>query len=298
MTISSLFISCGKALTTADTTTPPAGTEKSSKDNPMDKYMELKDKNSPPSEILKFAKENTGKLKREDADIVIKALIKMQKQKFKNYEDKLLSQDFNARINRYSMEDLKNLDKIKDADLKSFLQDAYNDGFKLFEAEGMKDLEIDYGVLNDDFSVYLTEEPAAYIGIMAETSRQHPFEDGALVITWDELAGRIIKIEDFLKKYTVSEYKEELGDLHLQYLNIYLLGLNNTPAFDMDTNVIKPDVQKSFKTTKDKYPDSELASVLTGYLQLLELNNNKKTKEVLQYVGKITGNPEFGTTEN
>ena len=117
------------------------------------------------------------------------------------------------------------------------------------------------------------------------------------MITWDQLAGRIVEIENYLKKYPAGEYAKELNDLHSQYLSIYLLGLNNTPAFDMETGVIKPDVLNSFMTAKSKYQDSGLSNTLVGYLQVLEKSYNRKTNEVLQYVGKITGNPEFGTAE-
>lgn len=307
-TLAILFTSCSGVPAPADTVKPPQGTRSDTanppQDNPrndlMNKYRELMGKNGSPAEIIKFAEENIGNLEKEDADIVIKGLIGAQKLKFENYEAKLLTPDFNDEINRHRLEELRDPDNLKDegtGPLKSYLRDAFNDGFKLFEVEGMKDLEIDYESMYKSFSGYLSEDLAAYIGILAAQSAQHYLADGAITITYDELTDRIIKTEDFLKRFPSSEYKKEMEDLHNQYISTYLLGMNNTPAFDMGTLEIKRDLLKSFETAMTKYPDSALADVLTEYTQLLAKNDNKRSKEILQYVGKITGHPEYGTAE-
>ena len=302
-----LFTSCSGITAPADTVKPPQSTsstaesqQNSQQDDLMSKYRELKGRNASPAEIIQFAKENIGNLEKEDANLVIKGLMEAQKLKFKNYEGKLLTPDFNAEINSHSLEELKNPDSLsgeKTDSLKSYLRDAFNDGFKLFEVEGMKDLELDYESLNSSFSGYLSEELAAYIGILAEQSKKHYLADAALTIGYDELADRTIKTEEFLKKFPASEYRKEMDDWHNQYTSVYLLGINNTPAFDMDTLEIKRDLLQSFETTKTKYPDSGLTGVLTEYTRLLAENGNKRSREILQYVGKITGHPEYGTAD-
>lgn len=268
-----------------NTIKPPEDTQSNSV-KIMNEYRELMNKNSSPSEILKFAEANIGNLNKEDADTVVSGLIDIQNKQLENYRDKLYSREMNAKTAAYSYEDLVNLKNIKDEDVKSLFENAFNDGYKLIAPEGMYDFELDYENLNSKFSGFVSEAMAAYLGIMAEQSKAHFATDGSLSITPDELAGRVVNAEKFIEKYGDKPYASEVKQLYSWYLPAYLLGLNNTPAFSYEDNTLKPEFLTSFKNSATKYADSGLAKTLNDYIKLLEKNDLKKTREVLEFVNK------------
>ncbi len=289
-----LLTSCGvKIASPGDAITPP--------DTPMENtlssteimsgYSDLISKSSSPGELMKYIEDNIGNLGKEDADAVVLGLITVQKTQLKIYRDKIYSQEIAEVISQYLYEDIIALRNIKEEDIKILLENAKKDGYKVVAPEGMYDFELDFATLNDKFSSYSSEEFAAYLEIMSDESKAHYLMDGSLSITLDQLAHRIINTENFDIKFTNSQFHQEIGQLYINYLTAYLIGLNNTPAFSYEDNTLKPENLANFKSTMTQYKGSELSGILEEYISLLEKNDNKKTQAVLDFVTQSTVNP-------
>ena len=252
-------------------------------------YKQLIEKNVSPAELLKFADTNIAKLSKEDADTIITDFITQQQKQKDKYDEKIFSDEFNVRLNNYKYEDLLKLINISDTDIRDLLQSAYNDGFKLYNTEGMNYIEPDFVMINDKFSKFVSDELAAYLNIMSVETKLHFAEDAGLTITLEQLADRIFNTEQFMDKYNDSRFFKEIQQWHSYYMSAYLIGMNNTPAFDYTTDKLNTDFAKSYEASKIRYKDSKLAATLNEYTQLLQKNNYKKTEAVLTYVNNVTG---------
>ncbi len=65
--------------------------------------------------------------------------------------------------------------------------------------------------------------------------------------------------------------------MHENYLLTYLYGANNTPSYDYETRVIRPEALASFEKTKNEALGYPLYNLVTGYLTKLQDTENKVT---------------------
>lgn len=149
--------------------------------------------------------------------------------------------------------------EIEDVDLRATVQNAYDNHYKLIGREGQVEAVIDYSSLKE-YQEKVTDEWKEYIDIMAVESDQPPFTDGALTITFDELAERILGIENYLNRYISGPRQEELLELYENRLEVYYKGLPNTPIAAYDSGEILDNVYKSYESTaaNDGYVTSSM----------------------------------------
>ena len=149
--------------------------------------------------------------------------------------------------------------EIEDVDLRATVQNAYDNHYKLIGREGQVEAVIDYSSLKE-YQEKVTDEWKEYIDIMAVESDQPPFTDGALTITFDELAERILGIENYLNRYISGPRQEELLELYENRLEVYYKGLPNTPIAAYDSGEILDNVYKSYENTaaNDGYVTSSM----------------------------------------
>lgn len=272
--------------TTVQTTQDKTGQSKSV----LAEFESMRTQKVSTGKLIDFIKQQASKLEKADLDTAVREILKDQQLQLKDYSDKIMADNFNIRMNKYKYEDLVSLNNIKDSDndIKTLLQSAYSDGFKLSTSEGMHYLEVDYNSLKTAFGSYASEEISLYLDIMSEESNKHFAEDAALMISYDQLAERVARNETFIGKFPGSEFAGKVKELHKNYLSAYLLGLNNTPAFSMKDNVLEKDVLASYKSSISKYPGTKLAEILSEYVKLLEKSDYKRTQVILDYVSKVT----------
>ena len=149
--------------------------------------------------------------------------------------------------------------EIEDVDLRATVQNAYDNHYRLISREGQVEAVIDYSSLKE-YQEKVTDEWKEYIDIMAAESDQPPFSDGALTITFDELAERILRIENYLNRYISGPRQEELLELYENRLTAYYKGLPNTPIAAYDSGEILDNVYESYESTaaNDGYVTSSM----------------------------------------
>jgi hypothetical protein len=240
-----------------------------------------------PKKILSILNDPHNHLTKTQIDNLLLQLFQSQTVAQKHDESILFSNPMNTTVNQYRLEDLSGL-HIKDMKVKSFVQQLLDDGFKLSSSEGMIYIESDYPKLLKEYGKRSSNQIAMYLKIMATETQSHYAEDAALRITPDRLAERILQIESFLNHYPGFMRKNELRALHQRYLSAYLLGLNNTPAFQYGTDRIKEEFLKSYRKTMARYPKTQLAKILETYGQVLERAHYIKRPQVLKFIKDTT----------
>ena len=255
-----------------------------------------------PSILLAFLSENIANLSVENANKAFDDLEKLLKIYEIKYRDILLSGkegDYQNRLNDFVLENPVNpfgeltkeqVSAISDVELKNLLFEIFDSGYKLINLEGSWYPMIDYAGL-DLFIDYLSDDYRAYVLFRALESNQIFAKDAALQITWDELAARVLAVEDFLLKYPASSKYEEMGDSYYNYLMSYYIGMNNTPAFDYETNKFKDEVLASYNKMVSN-PENDgffTVELISNYLDVIAQNNNIINENVRKYIS-----PTFG----
>jgi len=179
----------------------------------------------------------------------------------------------------------ENLSKIKDESLRADMGKVLDGGFKFVNLEGSFYPIIDFEFLKK-YSGNLNNDYNDYINLRAEESNNIYSRDAALMISWDELAERMIGSENYLVKYPQdSPRKVEAGRLFLGYFSAYIYGQDNTPTRDYSTNVVLDEVIQSYKKTIAENPDSKAATIISDLLSRLEKNKFLLDENLLGSLG-------------
>ncbi|WP_419886549.1 hypothetical protein [Paenibacillus sp. B-A-8] len=202
----------------------------------------------------------------------------------KVFPDKMQKEINNAFSKNKNLTYTSLLNTIKDASVRNVLIEGRDKGYKLETSEGMY-----YPVMHYEgfkiFKPYVTKDIAAYIDIMATESNQPSVSDAAIVISWTELTNRALALEDFVTKYPASNRSTALQKELLLATSRLLYGTSNTPAYDYDERVIKPEVKKAYEDAlKDSKVDTRILSILEKLLQLLNSTNNKFTPVIEKFL--------------
>ena len=157
--------------------------------------------------------------------------------------------------------------------------------YKLVNLEGSFYPIVDYARLQE-YNNYVTDEWKEYIAVRAMDSNVPPFVDGALVISYDDLANRLLKTENYLNKYLDSSRQDVMLDSYHNKINIYLKGVDNTPIADHASKIIYDDVLDSYVNTS--HNEGYLtADILRRYVNVIEENDKIIDDKVLQLGDKL-----------
>lgn len=242
------------------------------KDEIMKDFDDITVKNNT-DEIIGFIDEKINKLSTIEGDKMISDLEKNLEKGLESQTDNLFKLDSNGELIQISNELFFPEDKIKDIKdekLREEVERLFNNKYKLINLEAEYYPIIDYEKLkryNDNISPEFKD----YIAIKALDSNMPVAIDGGLYINHDDLSDRILKIEEFLQKYSGGQRQEEMLKEYRNKLSIYMTGIPNTTIADRDTNKIDDDILKSYKKTAD-VKDSVTAFIMRKYINIIEEN--------------------------
>ena len=254
-----------------------------------------------PFVIGKFVDENIEKVTEEDAVEMIGSLEEVQEQYLEEYGDQLFMEDYQGELIGLSEShqsqlffDNAKIEEIKNVNLKELMDKITKGKYKLINMEGAFYPIIDYEALKI-YNEYLSDEMKSYIDIKSMDSNNPTVLDAGLVISFDELAERLIKTENHIREYPDGIRDEELLRLFGVYLRFYLEGVDNTPIYDYETNVIRDEVLISYKKTVDM--KNTVASEIVGkYINIIEENQNIIDNSVFSKITELY-NDAIGTLE-
>lgn len=129
----------------------------------------------------------------------------------------------------------------------------------------------------------LNGELSEYITFHANEFREPIAGEASLGISWEELRKRIMRFERFAREHpglpeTEAEIKPELDRL----LWMYLVGLDNTPAYDLrDAGEINAELRKSYATFLAEDRASSYYSLINEAYKILEKHTFKMNAELL-----------------
>ena len=251
----------------------------------MDSYKKLIESGAEPKAVFEFLDENAEDLSKENVVLIVNGLEKLQKEYITKLEEKLFaSQDIQTEFGKIYLakKDINDPKNMETEALKNLVDETIKNGYKIETAEGMFFPVINYSVYKN-YTKYLPEDLNGYIEIMSVESDKVPAKDAALVIGWDELIDRALKQEAFITKYTDSSKLPEVKELYNKYKTFTFLGLNNTPLFAYEGNMMNDDAKEVYTKLYFTTSDSQLTKDLKGFMELLKASNYKLTPEIDKY---------------
>ena len=257
----------------------------------MDNYKKLIANGAQPKEVFGFLDENAKVLTKENVTLIINELEKLQKEYLPKIEEKYNdSPEMQTELGKlYSAKkDINDFNNIETEALKNLIDETKKGGYKVETAEGMFFPIINYSAYKS-YDQYLSEDLKGYIEIMAVESDNVPAKDAALVIGWDEVIERALKQEAFIKKYADSSKLPEVKQLYNKYLIFTLLGLNNTPLFSYEENVMVESAKKAYSNINFSASDSEFKKMMKNFMEQLIDSNYKLTPKIDEYRKGIIG---------
>lgn len=223
-------------------------------------------------ELKAYIKDNIEKLSEPEADRM-----------FLDFEDKTINNinllnerlakiDYNdislALNEKYNIDESK-IEQVENEAAKKLLIDINESYGKIVPLEGIS-ITLDYSKLRE-LEVNLTQELKEYLGIRAIESDQPFAADGGLIITYPQLAQRLLNIENYLNRYIEGARRDTLINYYENYFTAYLKGLPNTPIYNLEDKTFREDVLASYEKT---ITDEGYVTSTMVYLYLDDIKKN------------------------
>ncbi len=256
-----------------------------------------------PFVLVKLIDENIGKVKTNVATEMINRLEEIQLGYIDRYTEELFMEEYqmelitlseifnsNSEDKEYSVEDylffdVEKIEEIKNENLKQLVERIIEGKFKLINMEGAYYPIIDYEGLKV-YGDYISEEMNDYLDLKSMESNMPVILDGGITISFDELAERLIKTENYILKYPDGQKYEEVLRLYGIYLKFYFEGSPNTLIYDYESKIIKDEVLASYERLKNM-EETVISQVVSKYIDIIMENDNIIDESVLSKVTEL-----------
>ncbi len=155
-------------------------------------------------------------------------------------------------------------------------------GLQLVNREGNYEPETDSNYLAKTFGKFVSPAIRAYLTFTK--SAENIFNDGALMISVDELRKIIILGDSVAKKYPDSyitpDVKKELNSL----VRVYIYGIDNSPVYEDSKRNMLAEVKKSLNNFIKENKDSTYYPLMQYVYNTLKKNNFRYTDKAMKAI--------------
>ena len=205
---------------------------------------------------------------RADIDELLKPLARREQKVLDNYYD-YWTYDEKTDTHHPKPEIEKRVAKLAAADLEYW-----------YVGEGMAEVRPQADYYWKLFGKHVSPDYADFLRIEAEQNKTLVFNDAAIVVSWAQLGKYATDWEDFLQRHPKSKLATTARCLYGTYASAYLLGANNTPVRDYDTNALQPEVKAEWQRLRGQRPESPVAK-LTLQAEAMEKENEASVAKLL-----------------
>lgn len=216
-------------------------------------------------------------------------------------EDRMLVpnvQDQMLKIYKWNDSFTQMMSRTKDSALRSLLQQARDSGYRLIPIEGSLYPIMNYAAF-EKYTSYVNKDIKQYIRIMAVETNRISTEDGGLMIGYQDMLNRALNQEQFLNDYPNSNRKQKIQMLLNEYTLYTFYGLDNTPLFDYDTNIMDANAQKGYKAVlqRSSSKDSAFLKKLDAFMDVVSESKFEKTEAVEKWLEENVPVNEYSNYE-
>ncbi len=184
--------------------------------------------------------------------------------------------------------------KSGDFKLDKYVKGLKENGVRIGTTEGGLYLFFDPLYFVNNFKKVLPDIVIDYYILLNEDIEEGYEDDAGLIVPWDTLRKKIIRYENYLRKYSNIEhdcfYTKRLAKKKIdEYLNAYLYGLpNGPPLSDIDKQgLLNSEAKKSFEIFIEKNKDSRYHRLVEVFYTKIKNNGFHVDEDVLRMDPKI-----------
>ncbi|GAA0725019.1 hypothetical protein GCM10008905_19710 [Clostridium malenominatum] len=235
-----------------------------------------------------FIVDNIEKVSEEIADKMVREYELLLNTNF----DKLEGRYFNA-INEMNEGRKLDLEKIKDEKIKDEVKKTVTSGYTFKMREGAHYLTIDYAMIADNFSQYLSKNLKPYYELRKKDQQKPIFNGEYINVDVEEVKNRVVTLEKAIKDNRGLANREDIKDLMKWHIQALLTISHFNKDVDFETGKVNDSVKNAYKELKEsdlkisKYAAEEMDKLLTEYKFVIKQDGGEAYKKVNSLKFKI-----------
>ncbi|WP_107688504.1 hypothetical protein [Neisseria wadsworthii] len=132
------------------------------------------------------------------------------------------------------------------------------------------------------FGEKVSPDFARFIEFEAQERSDPSWGEADVMVSWPELGKRLAAREAFTRQYPQSRLVKRMKEEHMYYQYMFLLGMENTLAFDDEGKQIRPEVAKAWQDFAKHHPESPT----TALIRRIENQNYEQAIKTVQTAQK------------
>lgn len=244
--------------------------------------------------VKEFISNNIKKVSKESADKMVGKYENILIANFEELSNRCVSGKYKIIIDEAKNTDGSlDFEKVKNEEYRKEVKNIISSGYTLKMAEGDYYLYIDYAMINDQFSDYLSPRLKSYYDLRKREFNNPMFIGEYLNIEFKEVRERAVMLEQFIQDN--KEFKNR-DDLHL-LMKRYTLGLLSIDSISKTLNKDTGKVEEIVKTTYEELKESDLVilkqaamamdSLLGKYNYVIKPNDKEAINKINELKFKV-----------
>ena len=160
-------------------------------------------------------------------------------------------------------------------------------GYSIITSEGDKYLSKNSTFIKDGIMEYLNPLSLQFINLYCEDIDNVCCEDAGFSISRKTLVQRVLDWGRLADEAESTAFSEIAESSYSSYLYLLFNGLDNTPAFDFQTNKFNEEALAAMKDVEFNFPDSRAGQAFINYIDLLFGEEFIKTEYVEEYLDEL-----------
>jgi len=218
----------------------------------------------------------------------VESLNKSDKEKIFNSFEKVYSDVVNRFNDSLDSKYPKIIGKLmedkKDAETKEFNNCLDICGLTLLMSEGEFYVDVNNDFVYDLFKGKISAALDDYLKLRRDELKQGFSEDAEMLISFDDLYKRVTNWEDFNKKYPAFFLKTQVQQYFDTYLSTFLTGMDNTPAFDFENQILLPELKNKYEKIIAKNDSRKSTEVIAKYYEFLKTKDFKQPENIEKFM--------------
>lgn len=185
------------------------------------------------------------------------------------------------------------LEKIKDENIKEEVMNTLASGYTFEMLEGSYYLTIDYAMINDTFSKYLSENLKPYYELRKKDFEEPTFVEEYVSIDFEEIKNRVVILEKVIRDNKELANRADIKDFMKWHIQALLAVDYFNNFVDYETGEVREIVKSTYEELKAsdlkiaKYAAEEMDKLLSEFQYVLKQDDEEAYKKVNSLKFKI-----------
>ena len=171
--------------------------------------------------------------------------------------------------------------------LLDYKQKLKDNGFEISEEEGITFIQKDRDFISKHFYPYVSHIMKDYLSKLNQENKEGFASDAELIIAPNIFVERMIWYENFINNNLNFLFISNCKENRKYLLTFSLIGMDNTPVFDNETNKLSEYYKDLYEYLISKHQNSQTTKIIKPYYMAFKNSQPKLAKElIMEYKSK------------